>query len=369
MAAGGAGGWRGDAVTHGELGIGSWAKGKAQSTLTLLPLFLFEGDDSAENLRNRLIKIAASYNRLKRRGTLTVCIGGRNITVPIKMLAAADFQFFKAIMNMSKYTSALWCCCQLPNLFRRPDAEAEMWDDVLAFYASIGCKLKDLETICELNHWSFEVLEGRPFKPFSCRCGYRSGPERQWRAEVEEHAQLEGSELKAADLEHSSQPQHCRHKPLQPPLLHQGAIDNSADTLHLIFINMFAFKMEHTMFIYVNEWEEKAREPFELYLRHIGIPAKVVKAQNVTEMKQSLTGRDAKVVLAKALEHIPALLEFVHAGQDAVVEEVEAPAPAPAAARSSDEDFDWGGDEDDAEEQAADGGADAEPRILQDAKA
>lgn len=34
------GGWRGDAVTHGELGIGSWAKGKAQSRLTLLPLFL-----------------------------------------------------------------------------------------------------------------------------------------------------------------------------------------------------------------------------------------------------------------------------------------------------------------------------------------
>eukprot|EP00966_Prymnesium_polylepis_P150945 3487075-Prymnesium_polylepis.1 len=46
------GGWRGDLVTHGELGIGSWRAGKAQSKLTLLPIFLFEGDDSTTNLRN-----------------------------------------------------------------------------------------------------------------------------------------------------------------------------------------------------------------------------------------------------------------------------------------------------------------------------
>lgn len=48
------GGWRGEAVTHGELGIGSWSRGKGQSKLTLLPLFLMEGDDSADNLRNRI---------------------------------------------------------------------------------------------------------------------------------------------------------------------------------------------------------------------------------------------------------------------------------------------------------------------------
>lgn len=63
------GGWRGDAVTHGELGIASWAKGKAQSRLTLLPLFLFEGDDSAENLRNR------GPQRLRRRLISSVSVG------------------------------------------------------------------------------------------------------------------------------------------------------------------------------------------------------------------------------------------------------------------------------------------------------
>eukprot|EP00966_Prymnesium_polylepis_P315473 7289628-Prymnesium_polylepis.1 len=89
---------------------------------------------------------------------------------------------------------------------------------------------------------------------------------------------------------------------------------------------MLAFFMEHTMLITVNEWEPAARAPFEAYLHKIGIPMKIVKAQNVTEMRQSLTGRDSKVLTAAALKHIPALLEFVHTSQEdiqAAVEEVE----------------------------------------------
>jgi len=70
------------AVTHGELGIGSFEKGKAQSRLTLLPLFLMEGDDSAENLRIRAAGIAKSYNMLKRKGYITVTIDGHEI-VPL----------------------------------------------------------------------------------------------------------------------------------------------------------------------------------------------------------------------------------------------------------------------------------------------
>eukprot|EP00966_Prymnesium_polylepis_P035937 833723-Prymnesium_polylepis.1 len=51
------------------------------------------------------------------------------------------------------------------------------------------------------------------------------------------------------ELAHSGgdNPLHCRRKPFSAPLLHQPAIDNSADVLHLIFINMFAFFMEMTL--------------------------------------------------------------------------------------------------------------------------
>ena len=76
------------------------------------------------------------------------------------------------------------------------------------------------------------------------------------------------------------------------------------------------------MLIPIFDWAPAARAPFELYLRGIGIPIKYVKAKSVTEMKQCLTGRDAEVVVAKALMHIPELLAFVHAGEQEVVDEV-----------------------------------------------
>lgn len=124
------GGWRGDAITHGELGIGSWAAGKAQSRLTLLPIFLMEGEDSAENLRSRMDKVAAAYNAMKEKGSLTITIDGKPLSVKIKLLVAADFQFFKAVLNMSKYTSAIWCTCQLDAMYKSPAAPVATWQEV-----------------------------------------------------------------------------------------------------------------------------------------------------------------------------------------------------------------------------------------------
>lgn len=360
------GGWRGDAVTHGELGIGSWVKGKAQSRLTLLPLFLMEGDDSAENLRNKITKVADAYNKLKRRGNLTVKINGAPTDVRVKMLVAADFQFFKAAMNMSKYTSAIWCSCQLDNMFKWPGQPLDQWEQVHrvalalayittlmlvattscaqaeAYYASLKCELKDLATICMLNHYSVEVLEGRAFEPFCCPCGWTSGNEMEWRRTMEAHAQLEGEELRAAELEHSSNPIHCRHKPYHPPLFQQGTLDMSADVLHLLFINMFAFFMELTILVHIVQLDPPLREPCEVYLRHIGLPMKLVKAKTVTEMKQSLTGRDAKVVISAALQHVPELLQFAHAHEADVEAELQQPQ-----SNVQDDDFTWDGDNDD----------------------
>lgn len=82
--------------------------------------------------------------------------------------------------------------------------------------------------------------------------------------------QLNGKELKDADLEHSRLPVHCRHKPFKPPLFHQDAIDMSADVLHLVFINMFTFFFEMTLLVHVAELEQHLREPFEVYCRSIG---------------------------------------------------------------------------------------------------
>lgn len=90
----------------------------------------------------------------------------------------------------------------------------------LSFYSLIGCRLKQLSDLCELNHWSLDLLEGRPFKPFGCsHCEWKSGPKVEWEASVEAHAQLEGAALKQANLVHSRE--HHRHYPYNPPGLHQ----------------------------------------------------------------------------------------------------------------------------------------------------
>lgn len=368
------GGWRGEAITHGEIAIGSWAKGKGVSKLSALPLFIMEGDDSADNLRCRAQPVATFYNDLKRKGTLVVHVDGKAIQMKVKLLCAADFQFFKALMNMSKYTSAIWCMCLRDNLFRRPDERAATWEDVQRFYDSIGCELKDFDTICELNHYSVDVLRGEKFKPFGCRCGWKSGCEQTWRDAIEAHSQLREDERRDAEKVHSSMEVHRRHKPFSPPLLHQGTIDNSADVLHLVFINIFTTFFELTMLIHVFEMQPANREPFEAYLRGIGVPIKVVKAQSVTEMKQSLTGRDAKTILSRASEHLPALLEFAHAAPQEVEAAVEAvrneqaddPSTGSNAAvgakRKSvedDEEYDWE-DDDEGDEEEAGGGADDE---------
>lgn len=154
---------------------------------------------------------------------------------------------------------------------------------------------------------------GRQFKQFSCRFGYDSGNEETWRNAIEAHSQLTEEDRTAAEKAHSTMQVHCRHKPFNPPaLLHQGTIDNSADVLHLIFINIFTTFFELTMLVHIFEMEPSLRHPFEAYLRSIGVPIKVVKAQTVTEMKQSLTGRDAKTILSRAREHTFQLYESLH---------------------------------------------------------
>ena len=349
------GGWRGASVTHAEAALGSWAKGKGQSRLTVLPLYIMEGDDSATNLRNRAAPSAEAYNKLKRKGTITVTIKGKPITLPLTLLVSADFQFHKAALNMSKYRSAIWTMDDEDVWYRLPEKKAVTWADCLAFFKEIGSELKTLKDICELNHWSYEYLMGEPFVEFGCRCcSFKSGTQQQWLAKWEAHCQLDEAARKAADLEQSRD--HYRHY-FGPPLYHQPAIDFSADVLHLIFINKFATRFELTILNYIFEYPPECRRPFETYINAIGIPLKVVKAQSVQEMKQALTGRDAKNMIAKALDHLPTLLEFAHAGADAVQEELEAEdAPPPPRPRAdADNEFDWdsGGEDDDGDEDAA----------------
>ena len=148
-------------------------------------------------------------------------------------------------------------------------------------------------------------------------------------------------------------------------MAHTPTIDFSADVLHLFFINYFTKFMVRMILVYIFEFDEVAREPFEIYLRSIGVPMKVVKAKTVEEMAQCLNGRDAKAIISKAVKHISAMLEFAHAKPADARAAVDAP-PPPARRGGADEDVDLS--EEEGEEEAEEDDEDAEDRMLRYAR-
>ena len=316
------GGWRGSSITHFELGVGSWdseadAQIKQGSKATLLPVALGEGDDGAENLRLRFEKLTDGFNDLASGAPLKVnLLSGPPRDVPTEFTFCGDFQIIKAILGMSKYTSAIWCLCDHDGtgMYRARLDPAASWAEVLAWFIDIGCEVKTEEKVSALNHYSHEVLMGRPFKRFKCSqpgCGYVAESEAAWRADMAAHAHRPIKERRLAEREHGRI--HKRHRPWMKPLLKLPPIRISADMLHLVYINLFVMYLESTVLCYVVEFDEIGRQPVEVYLASHGIPMKIVKAQNVGEMKDSLTGRDAKVMMDKAEEILPELLLFAHA--------------------------------------------------------
>lgn len=71
---------------------------------------------------------------MRQEGMLSIDVKGQVKVLKVKMLVAADFQFFKATMNMSKYTSAVWCMCQLDSMFKYPRTALQTWEEVTLRY-------------------------------------------------------------------------------------------------------------------------------------------------------------------------------------------------------------------------------------------
>ena len=348
------GGWRGSSITHFELGIASWENTEVKqcSKSNLLPAALAEGDDGAENLRLRFQSVADGFDDLASGKPLQVDLPSGRLEVPIDFTFSGDFQIHKAVLGMSKYTSAIWCECthETTGMFNFRAVPATTWAEVLAWYDTIGCVVKTLEKVCELNHYSYEVLQGKPFKRFKCTqpgCAYEAKSEQEWRTDVAAFDNLKAYARKEITLIHGRG--HKRHRPFMRPMLARTPpLRMSVDTLHILFINMFVTYVEATLLVYIVEFDEIGRQPVQAFLASKKIPMKIVKAQDVGEMKDSLIGRDAKVFMENAQEIIPELLCLVHLPKADVQE------AAAAAANVDSDDFTWGGE---------DGDADPEPTL------
>ena len=338
------GGWRGSSITHFELGLCSWESTdvKQCSKSNLLPAALAEGDDGAENLRLRFQPVADGFNDLASGKPLDVELPSGRRQVQMDFTFCGDFQIHKAVLGMSKYTSTIFCSCDedTTGIFKFRSMPATTWADVVAWYAEIDCVVKTIEKVCEYNHWSYEVLMGRPFKRMKCTqpgCSYEAKTQKQWQADVDALDKLEPAARKEATLAHGRL--HKRHRPFMAPMLkHTPPLRMSVDILHIMFINMFVTYLEATVLCYVVELDAIGRQPIETYLASMQIHMKIVKANDVGEMKQSLIGRDAKVFMDRAEEIVPELLLFVRMPK-ADVQQVAA-----AAADVDSDEFTWGGD-------------------------
>ena len=114
---------------------------------------------------------------------------------------------------------------------------------------------------------------------------------------------------------------HLRHFPGFAPLIYDeglGMLLFSVDILHLIFINLFKMHLMDMVIVFLLELSSEARQPIEVFLHSKSILIKLASAQNITEVSQSLTGRDCKVMCERAHEILPDLLEWAHAPQEAV---------------------------------------------------
>ena len=328
------GGWRAASITHFESGIASWKAGVSVSKHTLLPSHMMEFDDHAPNLRRRGKPVFEGWQsiinskklRFFPRTTADIQLAKE---ISCEFNFAGDFQIIKAINNMSLYTHPIWCECDHTAITHWPAEPLPDWEAVLNYFEKPGdgimpCVIKSLKRICQLNGYSYEVLIGEEFTAFDCgqpackkkHC-WKTRP--AWQAFIDSVLAMEHAEY--AEYAREWGRLHLRHFPGFAPLLWDrglGMMLFSVDILHLIHINLFKMHLEILIFVFLMEMSEEAREPIEVFLHSKGIPLRLAKAKNLTEVSSSLCGRDAKVLCEKGAEILPELLNWAHAPQEAV---------------------------------------------------
>ena len=327
------GGWRAASVSHFETGICSWDQGVASSKLTLLPCHMMEKDDHASNLRANAKPVFEGWQQIIKTKTLRF-FPRTNADVQLAKVCrtdfrmAGDFQILKSINNMSLYTSPIWCECDKAAINYWPEKDLPNWEAILKYFNMPGkgitaCVVKSLARICQLNGWSLEVLLGKAFVEFNCgqpcKAKHTWKTLAAWQAWKNNIQAMEHEEYAAYARGWGRD--HSRHYPGYAPMLWDeqlGMMLFSCDILHLIYINYFKQHLELLVWIFLLELSEAAREPIEVFIHSKGIPIKLAKAQNLTEVSKSLTGRDSKVLCEKAAEILPELLDWAHAPQEAV---------------------------------------------------
>ena len=245
----------GRGLCHGEIGCADFrAVGDAdarQSRSTLQPLFAYQGNDHADQLRSNLDQSIVSYNKLVADAGFTRTVGGVDEWIPARPIVVGDMQGAKAIFGMQGCSHSVWCKCRRGeggSQHKYPTKPVSTYEELEQYCIDIGCELKTFDEMCEWAHYSPGVAKGGKFTPFRCSCCGYEPTEKQWYADLERFRCMTDEERNAVRAEHmdkddelNSHMQHYHQEIFTPPMLEHGMERCGVDGLHLNYGTLKAY--------------------------------------------------------------------------------------------------------------------------------
>ena len=317
----GTGGSRGTGLLHTEVGVGDWAAGKALSRLSIDPGALGEFKENNDGIRKHMCGVAAeSVNRMIKRGTLTINpegVGEKQI--PIMVDHCGDMQFHKYAAGKKGSTHPVWCDCihlDLPE----EDRCIECYEDITEWHTEINCVTSTDAKMHIQKHLSIELTYGKPFEPFGCPCGWKSGNESKYRKYRSDFDALSDAEKKEKRKEHYYVVVESAKGEIEYPhgfcellmehvFLNPGGMSaHSPDPLHLTNINLFKQVLSATIFTHCSDEQTTT---IEIYLKAVGFPVKL-KREDGVDPTDGWIGRDCAKMIDEAHLHFPHLLHLAH---------------------------------------------------------
>ena len=257
----------GKPLTHTELGSADYAGDCKQSRSTLEPLGSAESSDPALPIRENFAYVVNTYNKLIKAGRIVRADGE---VLPARPSAAADMQAVKAQTATAERSHPVWCMCNSetqhnyhPSCIEMPDnpsaSQVERAYNKMIHFTEKDqqgpcCTFKTLDLLCRVNHCSTGIMLGHGFTPIDCPCCGYNPPERQWRADLSEFESMTPEQQKVRRKEHTEDGEEeykwSRHYYgilFMYPFLHLDLIRYGADTLHLVYLNMFKHLWRYTI--------------------------------------------------------------------------------------------------------------------------
>eukprot|EP00965_Chrysotila_dentata_P011375 371562-Pleurochrysis_carterae.AAC.1 len=331
----------GKGLGHAELGSADFNGSCKQSRATLEPLAGWAGTDHADSLRENTAYALRGFNKLIKCKELHLADGR---CVPCEPAMSADFQAVKACFAMDARSHSVWCTCQKgaegsqhrysKKLIKLGTTNADFEKAYASMMSYIEsdvngpqCAIKTFDRCCRLNHLSPGLARGGAFTPVDCPCCGYNPSEKQLRDDIAAFEQLTDAEQKRMRKAHMEDgvevPQYQRHHfglLFMAPIALLDLIRCGADTLHLVYLNMFKHLFKYTIHEALPDSRKSLVRDYVKAANFYSYDPAAVDGEDPTSR---WIGREVKRFIEEAETHLPFLLRLAAAPPD-VTEDVAA---------------------------------------------